>query len=265
MSRRDGGKMDDRKFTVIVVPHGGELETRSYEISYPRMLFVLGSATVVLMVFVVVMAMWFPVLAQALRAGQLEKELAALEAERAEVAELARSLEHIEEQYERVRALLGADAALEDGTPPALPPIRRDTSRREASDEEVAGSGVIDTWPLATRGFITRPLTESGPNHPGLDIAAPENSYILAAGPGVVGKVGADRVYGNFALIDHGEGLETLYGHASRIMVSDGDRVVSREVIGLTGSTGQSTGPHLHFEVRRNGRAVDPLLFVRQP
>jgi murein DD-endopeptidase MepM/ murein hydrolase activator NlpD len=256
--------MDDRKLTVIVVPHG-DLETRSYEISYRKLKVALVSAALVLLVLVGVAAAWFPVLAQALRAGQLEKDVARLEAERADVAELARTLEQVEAQYERVRALLGADAPLDDGTPPMLPPLRRDTTRAAGIEETAAVSGLIDTWPLDARGFITRPLSESRPNHPGLDIAVPENSYILAAGPGVVGETGEDRVYGLFARIDHGAGLETLYGHASRILVRDGDQVQRREVIGLTGSSGQSTGPHLHFEVRRNGRAVDPLLFVRQP
>lgn len=256
--------MDDRKLTVIVVPHG-DLETRSYEISYPKLKLALGAGMLVLLVLVAVAALWFPVLAQALRAGQLEKDVARLEAERADVAELARTLEQVEAQYERVRALLGADAPLEDGTPPILPPLNRGSAPGSSPEDEATISAAIDSWPLESRGFITRSLSEIRPNHPGLDIAVPENSYILAAGAGVVGEIGEDRVYGHFARIDHGEGLETLYGHAARILVRDGDRVQRREVIGLTGSSGQSTGPHLHFEVRRNGRAIDPLQFVRQP
>ena len=76
---------------------------------------------------------------------------------------------------------------------------------------------------------------------------------------------GVDEVYGQYVVIDHGAQLESVYGHASRLFVTAGDRVRRAEVIGLTGSTGRSTAPHLHFEIRRAGKAVDPLAFVRQP
>jgi murein DD-endopeptidase MepM/ murein hydrolase activator NlpD len=91
------------------------------------------------------------------------------------------------------------------------------------------------------------------------------SSYIRASGPGVVTKAGTDAVYGEFVLIDHGSGLETLYGHASRLLVKPGDRVNRHEVIALSGSSGQSSAPHLHFEVRLDGKPVDPLTYVRQP
>jgi murein DD-endopeptidase MepM/ murein hydrolase activator NlpD len=256
--------MDDRKLTLIVVPHG-DLETRSYEISYRKLLALVISVAALLLFVAGMAAFLFPVFAQAARASQLAKEVERLESERASVAELARTLEQVEAQYERVRSLLGADAVLDDAAAPLLPPINRDTSRRESQFEDEVSLGIISTWPLESRGFITQVLSEARPNHSGLNIAVAENSYIRAAGDGVVRQVASDRVYGNFAIIDHGSGLETLYGHASRILVRKGDRVRGNDVIGLTGSSGQSTGPHLHFEVRRDGRPVDPLLFVRQP
>jgi murein DD-endopeptidase MepM/ murein hydrolase activator NlpD len=66
-------------------------------------------------------------------------------------------------------------------------------------------------------------------------------------------------------VIDHGTGLETLYGHAARLLVSQGTRVKRLQIIALSGSSGQSTAPHLHFEVRRNGKPVDPYEYVKQP
>jgi murein DD-endopeptidase MepM/ murein hydrolase activator NlpD len=128
------------------------------------------------------------------------------------------------------------------------------------------GSDGVWAWPLAFPGFVTRTQQAGGrANHPGLDIAVPMNSYIRASGPGVVTKAGTDAVYGEFVLIDHGRGLETLYGHASRLLVKPGDRVNRHEVIALSGSSGQSSAPHLHFEVRLDGKPVDPLTYVRQP
>lgn len=256
---------DDRKLTVIVVPHG-DLETRSYEIPYGRLKLAIAGLVLLFLAVAIVLATWFPVLAQSTRVRSLERQLEALEEKQAEVVKLAEALEEVEAQYERVRTLLGADAPVE-GQPPLLPPLRRDTAPSPAPtpEEDQFLQGVIDRWPLGARGFITRVLSEARPSHPGLDIAVPENSSIRPAGPGIVRSTGEDRVYGRYAIIDHGNGLETLYGHASRILVRAGARVSGDDVIGLTGSTGQSTGPHLHFEVRRDGRAVDPLFFVRQP
>jgi murein DD-endopeptidase MepM/ murein hydrolase activator NlpD len=77
--------------------------------------------------------------------------------------------------------------------------------------------------------------------------------------------VGEDAVYGRFVVIDHGDGYATLYGHASTTLVNLGQSVRERQVIALSGSTGRSTGPHLHFEVLVNGEPVDPLTVVDQP
>ena len=100
-------------------------------------------------------------------------------------------------------------------------------------------------WPLAFSGFITREQAHEGRRgeHPGLDIAAPENSVIRASGGGVVKEAGEDPVYGWYVLIDHGGGLESLYGHASRVVVMVGERVGRLDVIALSGSTGSNAQP----------------------
>ena len=101
--------------------------------------------------------------------------------------------------------------------------------------------------------------------HPGLDIAVPSGSYIWSAGDGVVAEVGEDAVYGRFVVIDHGSGVRTLYGHTSETFVERGEEGHARQVVALSGSTGRSTAPHLHFEVIVEGKPVDPLGFVEQP
>jgi murein DD-endopeptidase MepM/ murein hydrolase activator NlpD len=93
----------------------------------------------------------------------------------------------------------------------------------------------------------------------------PADSYIRAAGGGVVVGAGDDPVYGRFVTLDHGGGYRTLYAHASETLVEVGQEVRRNEVIALSGSTGRSTAPHLHFEILLNGEAVDPLTMVRQP
>jgi murein DD-endopeptidase MepM/ murein hydrolase activator NlpD len=113
-------------------------------------------------------------------------------------------------------------------------------------------------WPIA--GVVTQEFGHDG--HPGIDIAAPYGTPIHAAGTGVVIYAGWESGYGNYTCIDHGGGISTCYGHQSAIYVSVGQTVVRGQVIGAEGSTGHSTGPHVHFEVRVNGAVRNPRLFV---
>jgi len=94
--------------------------------------------------------------------------------------------------------------------------------------------------------------------HPGIDIAAEENSPIIAAGPGRVIQAGPDGGYGNVITIDHGDGVVTKYAHCDALLAHAGDMVTQGQEIATVGSTGRSTGPHVHFEVRLNGAPVDP-------
>jgi hypothetical protein len=109
------------------------------------------------------------------------------------------------------------------------------------------------------------PVTGNFAVHQGLDLAAPEGTEVYAARDGEVVEIGEDPVYGNFIIIRHGETWASLYGHLSKFEIALRSRVRSGTLIGRVGSTGQSTGPHLHFELRQNGRAQDPgrLLFSK--
>lgn len=99
--------------------------------------------------------------------------------------------------------------------------------------------------------------------HHGLDIAAPTGTPIRAARGGTVSFAGRRGGYGNTVVVDHGGGVSTLYAHAATIDVKQGDRVRAGAPIATVGSTGRSTGPHLHFEIRRDGEAVDPAVALR--
>ncbi len=94
--------------------------------------------------------------------------------------------------------------------------------------------------------------------HNGLDIAAPEGSPIQSIHPGVVTFAGDMGTYGKVVVVDHGEGLETRYAHCSELLVEEGERVRPGNVIAKVGSTGRSTGPHLHFEARMGDEPLDP-------
>jgi murein DD-endopeptidase MepM/ murein hydrolase activator NlpD len=116
-----------------------------------------------------------------------------------------------------------------------------------------------------TSGFGTRsdPFRGRAAMHAGIDLAGPSGTPIYAAADATVGFSGVRGGYGNFIELDHGAGIATRYGHLSRINVAAGERVRRGQLIGLMGSTGRSTGPHLHYEVRIDGRAVNPLPFLQ--
>jgi len=129
----------------------------------------------------------------------------------------------------------------------------------EPADTTPSAAGF--TWPTSgqiTSGFGPR----WGRMHQGLDIAAPTGRPITAAKSGTVIVAGWSGGYGQLVVIDHGGGLATAYAHQSRIAVKTGDPVTQGGLVGFVGSTGHSTGPHLHFEVRVNGAARDPLPYL---
>lgn len=118
-------------------------------------------------------------------------------------------------------------------------------------------------WPVAgkitsTFGERRNPIGAGNDFHPGLDIAADTGTPIAAAAAGRVISAGPDGGYGNLIVVDNGNGVTTRYGHCSQIFARVGESVTAGQTIGAVGSTGHSTGPHLHFEVRVDDKPVDP-------
>jgi murein DD-endopeptidase MepM/ murein hydrolase activator NlpD len=109
-------------------------------------------------------------------------------------------------------------------------------------------------------GYRTDPIYKTRKMHKGMDFAAPKGTKIYATGDGVIQKVAHSRWgYGTHIVINHGYGYSTLYGHMSRALMKRGQKVTRGQLIGLVGSTGKSTGAHLHYEVHKNGTAVNPV------
>jgi murein DD-endopeptidase MepM/ murein hydrolase activator NlpD len=139
-----------------------------------------------------------------------------------------------------------------------------------AIERELDAMAFPDRLPIAgghvpiSSAFGTRhdPFTGRLARHTGLDIPARHGTPILSSGGGRVVMAGPKGAYGLAVMVDHGDGLATLYGHASKLLVRAGDVVLPQQPIALVGSTGRSTGPHLHFEVIRKGHSVEPRQFL---
>jgi murein DD-endopeptidase MepM/ murein hydrolase activator NlpD len=138
------------------------------------------------------------------------------------------------------------------------------TRRRRVASSSLGAPSLHSTRPLhgaaVTSGFGMRrhPLLGGRRMHSGIDLAAPLGSPILAASDGLVSNAGWRGGYGLLVSLEHANGLQTRYGHMSQLAVTAGQRVNKGEVIGYVGSTGRSTGPHLHYEMRVNGVPVNP-------
>jgi murein DD-endopeptidase MepM/ murein hydrolase activator NlpD len=138
-----------------------------------------------------------------------------------------------------------------------------------ARDKEKLLASIPAIQPIANKdlkhipsgyGWRTDPIYKTGEFHPGLDFTANTGTEIFATGDGIVERAdNMEQGYGNHVVINHGFGYQTLYGHMTRFIVHAGQKVKRGELIGYVGSTGRSTGPHVHYEVIKNGEKVNPI------
>ncbi len=142
----------------------------------------------------------------------------------------------------------------------------RDLTSSQSKPPVVQDTGGAFCWPTPSTRTVTsefgmrfHPIQKRNKMHTGIDIGAGYGASILAAAGGTVLRAGWNSGYGNYVVIDHGGGVQTLYGHCSALKVTSGQTVSRGQQIALVGSTGNSTGPHLHFEVLKNGSYTNPM------
>ena len=221
--------------------------------------------------------------AQLREANRIQQEQILQVAKRASALE--QDLDALHRSEDGLRSIVGAPPAAEDETvqegtqaptggawhelttadlDEALAMIdTRLTARRSSFNLLAEEHTTPSIWP--TQGYVSSPygLRFGGTEfHPGIDIAAEMGTPIVAAADGVVTAAGWNGGYGNMVDIDHGDGIVTRYGHASALAVSVGQQVRRGEIIAYVGSTGRSTGPHLHYEVRVDGQPVNPAGYL---
>ena len=145
-----------------------------------------------------------------------------------------------------------------------IPGARLDSDTLERAMGEVFRYPITASWRLTSKfGSRIDPISGVRKNHTGIDMACPTGTAIKAAMTGTVAFTGYNNTYGYYVIINHHDNYQTLYAHMSKIIAKKGDRVSQGDKIGLVGSTGYSTGPHLHFTVYKNGSLVDPQTLLK--
>ncbi len=265
---------------TVMVHRDGALATRQFRLSALAARVILIAAITLIVTLVLVAALYGPIVVAAARTPILEHEVEQLRFENARVNELARRLDQVEARYAQMRSMLGGNIALpgtagathpvEEGLYVAPPILARAPAPGESAAptiDEPDGPSVPHRWPLSVPSYRTRGLAQNDPgieSHAGVDLAVRVGSDVRASGGGRVKETGTDSAYGLYVLLDHPGRYQTMYGHLSRIIAVQGEIVRAGQVIALTGNTGRSTAPHLHFEIRRGGHSIDPLSLVRE-
>jgi murein DD-endopeptidase MepM/ murein hydrolase activator NlpD len=259
--------MKARRHVTILVQPDGALEART--IRFPLWMLRAGLAAAIgLAALLVFLALTYgPIVRAALRVPFLERQVERLEVDNARIRELAAALDSLERSYNQVRTMLGGDlvpnlAKMSSALPVA--PAVNATGPGSRTFPVVAAAPAF--WPLDDPSYVTRGRSQNDPDgpHEGVDIAVAVGSIVRATGGGTVLDAGTDPQFGLFVIVQHPGEYQSLYGHLSRIVVSKGQAVAPGEVIGLAGNTGRSSAPHLHLEIRFQGKPIDPLTLVKQ-
>ena len=146
-----------------------------------------------------------------------------------------------------------------------LQTVRSDVDKRNQLAAATPSIWPTHGWLSSSMGNRADPLTGERDFHPGLDISADKGDPVYSTADGKVTHATSAGNYGNLVIVDHGYGLETRYGHLSTFKVTIDQRVKRGDLLGLVGSTGRTTGAHLHYEVRANGRILNPLQLLLNP
>lgn len=263
-----------KQITFVVIPHNSR-KTITKKIPY----WVFTIILVLLIGLVAIIALFTfqmgDLYMKALRVDVLERRNRQLEKDHAKLTEVERRLAEMEKMGKHLRILLGMDQAPAPLSPSEITELASDLKSKSSGfdfpENEYPFTEDIATFlerqkreerripsGLPLEGWISRRFSL---DHPAVDIVAPLLTPIMATADGVCTFSGWDEVWGNYVEISHVDEIKTLYAHNSRNSVEKGDRVRKSDIVAFLGSTGRSTGPHLHYEVTVKGERVDPLSF----
>ena len=248
-----------RYVTVMLIPEGGE-QRSGFRIRY--WVLKAGGVVAVLLVIAVALFIFFSakLMSRAATADTLQKENEELRRYQYKVTLLEQNLREARHVVTRLTEMAGIDYTF-----PELP----DDSVLFAQMDEQTGAVVTRVegrdWSMPTglpiEGFVSQGFNIAGKSqyHPGIDIACAEGTPVLATAAGHVAFAAFDSTYGFMVVLQHNDTVQTIYGHNQKLLVQPGQDVLAGSRIALSGNTGVSTAPHLHYEVRINDQPINPL------
>jgi murein DD-endopeptidase MepM/ murein hydrolase activator NlpD len=250
--------------TFVVTPSWGG-KTLQFALPFRAMRLLLVLAGVLLLGLIVAVLGFGRVVFVAHSATRLAAENDSLKVQFARLEQLDREMQDILAVDSKLRKMAGLDVyeapSAGEGSGAQTPPGQARKPQHHAGIWSFAAPSQAPRQGPISQGFHDAAAGEGA--HPGIDIPGPLGAPICATGNGIVSRVGIDSVYGNMVTINHGNGLESLYGHTSKVLVAQGDTVWAGDEIAEVGNSGRSSAPHLHFGVFRDGQAVDPSGFIR--
>ncbi len=236
--------MERNGWDVII---SGVSGTRSLSITKPRLRLLVAGAVGAGILFLAGIGLGIWGLVVMGQNARLRAENADLQKRVALVSEMEQELARTRETTQRLKYILGLDTLALPEPEPLSP----------GTVSPAAGSRSENTVPqgLPVSGPITQKFSS---NHPGIDVAAPRGTPVVATAKGIVEKAEQDKTLGLVVEISHPSGYRTIYGHLSKILVKKGQSVYGGDIIGNVGETGNVTGPHLHYGIKKDGTPIDP-------
>jgi murein DD-endopeptidase MepM/ murein hydrolase activator NlpD len=275
--------MAKKQVDILIVPQGSQRSFK-FKLSLLTVRIILGLAAF-LLIFVVVMSVLHGKLLYDVVLGKsLKQENERLREYNSRIVELERELDEYKTFVARVAELAGIDfnGSSQTQTADISEDVESDTVQQASIvvEEEDTTAGVADSiaaepdslrripYGSPIEGWITKSYTMNVPGlsgaHPGVDFAAKTGTEVKATADGITVLADWDETYGNLVAIDHGNGFTTYYGHNSKNLVKVGDKVSKGDVVALSGNTGRSSAPHLHYEIRKDDVPVDPKGYLEE-
>lgn len=242
-----------RKISVIVAPHGSS-KSWNRDVSFPVLLGI-GIAAVILPALLLFLLVQVADLsARSREVDTLRAENASFEEQGRRIQELEAELAELQEFETRVRRWAGIEYSDE------VPANRAERGQHQWERENTLLSEIPSLLPLA--GWVSRGFEHGPEGHAGIDLVGETGTAVRASALGVVRFAGWNDTFGNLVILDHGNGYSSLYGHNDTVLVETGSLVPRGQTIARLGNTGQSSAPHLHFEVRLEEEPLDPALLL---
>jgi len=267
--------MPRRSVSFLIVPEGHSRSLK-FRLSFFTLRLLVGVLGFLLL-FVIVLSVFHGKLLYEVIAGKsLKQENEKLKRYNAKVVDLEKELWEYKKFVQRVAQLAGVEyqgqtetqlASYSEGIPSFAEKEAEASSTLDSimvqpdSTRHIPTGAPIEGW--ITQGFSMN-IPGFGAQHPGVDFAAKTGTEVKATADGKVILVGWDDTYGKLVAIDHGDGYATYYGHNSKILVNLGDAIRRGQVIALSGNTGRSSAPHLHYEIRKDDVPIDPGSFLNR-